>query len=184
MKIRRAVIVKSEAGQPWHAVLKATNGEPIATTENRTSRGGLIRMLKRNFPDFSIVGAVALALLLAVPCMGQDTNAPASPAASWITKATEYIAANGEVSTGIGGTWDSLSHGRISIVANQSVGLWQTVSNKTVCITMTVGHSSCMEGKTHEGLGIGLSTARELPGRAVTCTALLRASADCPYGSA
>ena len=159
MRVRRAVIIKTTAQQQWHAVLKATNNEIVATTENRTSRSGLVRMLKRNFPDFIIVGAVMLALCCTAPLQAQDTNAaPVSPAASWITKTADYIAANGEASTGIGGTWDALAHGRMSIVANQSIGVWQPISNQTVYITMTVGHSSCMSDKTHEGLGIGFST--------------------------
>ena len=76
MRIRKAVIVKSAARQPWHAVLKAPNGEPIATTENRTSKSGLIKMLRRNFPDFSIITALLLAILaaVAVGCASFQTN--------------------------------------------------------------------------------------------------------------
>jgi hypothetical protein len=129
--------------------------DSISLMDERQNKraGGLGKKAKKK-----IVASLVFALLTVGSVQAQDTNVPPTVAASWITKAAEYIAANGEASTGIGGTWDALSHGRLSIVANQSIGFWQPFSNKTVCIQMTFGHSSCMAEKTHEGLGLGLST--------------------------
>ena len=54
MRLYALIKRNKRSKQQWRAVLVAKNGETVATTENRTSKAGLVKMLQSCFEQYEI----------------------------------------------------------------------------------------------------------------------------------